>query len=156
MAAARLPPSFVASVFSQSMGHRLTPTERAPRSLRDLVNLLRAEFPFVEADKDKGSDHIGDMIAQFLKIKAGYARWKNPPPQAAEVDAMIQRFNNLRENAAFVTVADDEFDEDRCVSFNLVPGEDVIIAYANQRHQEVASALTERIADALGYCAAVL
>lgn len=138
------------------MGHRLTPTERVTHSLRDLVDSLRNEFPFVKVDKDKGSDHIGDMIAHILKIKAGYSRWKNPPPQASEIDAMIQRWQDVRENAAFITVADDEFDEDRCVSFNLVPGEDVIIGYANQRHQDVASVLTERIAAVLGYHLTVL
>ncbi len=138
------------------MGHRLTPTQRAPHRLRELVESLREAFPVVETDKDKGSDHVGDMIAHFLKVKAGYSRRKNPPPQAAEIDAMIQRLEVLRHNAAFVTIADDEFDEDQCVSFNLVPGEDVIIGYANQRHQDIASALTERIAEVLGYHVSVL
>ncbi len=64
---------------------------------------------------------------------------------------VVQRLEGLRESAAFFTVADDEFDDDRCISFNLVPGEDVIIGYANQMHQEVASAITRRIADVLGY-----
>ena len=142
----------IPSIDVESMGHRLTPTERSPQTLLDLVTLLRDQFPFVDADQEKGSDHIGDMILQFMKIKSGYERWKNPPPQAAEVDVMIQRFNALRENAAFVTVAEDEFDDDRRVSFNLIPGEDIIIGYASQKHQDSATALTERIADKLGYC----
>lgn len=138
------------------MGHRLTPPEGSTRSLCDLVNSLREAFPFVQADKEAGSDHIEDMIATFLKIKAGYARRKIPPPQAVEIDITIQRLEGLRERAAFITVADDEFDDDRCVSFNLVPGEDVLIGYANQTHQDVASAITRRIADVLGYCLAEL
>lgn len=133
------------------MGHRLTPQGGATRTLRDLIKSLREAFTIVEADRDRGSDHIGDMIAHFLRIKAGYARWKDPPPQAAEIDTFIARLEGLRENAAFITVADVEFDEDQCVRFNLVPGEDVIIGYANQRHQDVASALTTRIAHVLGY-----
>lgn len=133
------------------MGHRLKPPEQETRSLRDLVDSLRDAFSFVAANEDEGSDHIGDMIAHFLKVKAGYARWKDPPPEAVEIDAMIERWEGLRGNAAFVTVGDNEFDEDQRVSFNLIPGEDIIIGYANQRHEEVASELTRRIADVLGY-----
>lgn len=138
------------------MGHRLKPPEQETRSLRDLVDSLCDAFSFVAANEDEGSDHIGDMITHFLKIKASYARLKNPPQEAAEIDAMIERWEGLRENAAFVTVADNEFDEDQCVSFNLVPGEDIIIGYANQKHQAVASELTRQIADVLGYQVAEL
>lgn len=133
------------------MGHRLVPSERSPRTLAELVSLLRSEFPIVEADRDKGGDHIGDMITHFLKMKDGFARSKKAPPNVSQIDAIIEELQQQRGNAAYVTVADDEFDEDRCVTFNLVPGEDLIIGYANKKHQDVATTITERIAAVIGY-----
>ncbi|MBX3450846.1 MAG: hypothetical protein KF777_14870 [Planctomycetaceae bacterium] len=138
------------------MGHRLKPTERASRHLDDLVDSLRGAFALVEADAEKGSAIVGDMIAHFLKVKDGYSRWKTPPPQAAEIDALIARFESLREQAAFITLANDESDDDRRISFNLVPGEDIIMGYATPRHEAVVTALTKRVADVLGYEMTVL
>lgn len=134
------------------MGHRLTPTASASqRSLEDLIASLRGAFPIVDADWEKGNDHIGDMIAHFLRMREGYARWKDPPPEAAEIVPLIERLNQLRDKAAYISVAEDDFDEDRCIVFNLVPGEDIIIGYANQRHEDLASPIAIRVAEALGY-----
>lgn len=133
------------------MGHRLKPTERASRHLDDLVDSLRGAFALVEADSAKGSELVGDMIAHFQKVKDGYSRWKTPPPQAAEIDTLIAHFEALRDQAVFITLADDESDGDRRISFNLISGEDIIMGYANQRHEAVATALTKRMADVLGY-----
>lgn len=134
------------------MTHRLTPRRQASkRSLDQLIEALREAFPVVDADREKGADHIGDMIAHFLRVKKGYSRWKNPPPQAAEIDATIERLDALRNNAAFIVVAEDEYDEDQCVTFNLVPGEAIIVGYANQKHQDTAGPIASRVAEVLGY-----
>ncbi len=134
------------------MAHRLIPTNCASaQRLDELIATLREAFPFVTADREKGSDHIGDMITHYLQMKAGYARWKNPPPLAAEIDPMIERLNGLRENAAFIVVSDDEHDEDRSITFNMVPGEEIIVGYANQKHQNAAGPIAIRVAEVLDY-----
>jgi hypothetical protein len=134
------------------MTHRLTPRHLASqRNLDELIDALRESFPFVNADRDKGADHIGDMIAHFFRIKKGYSRWKSPPPQDAQIDATIERLDGLRNNAAFIVVAEDENDEDQCITFNLVPGEPIVVGYANQKHQDTAGPITSRVAEVLGY-----
>lgn len=134
------------------MGHRLTPTEQAKEhSLSDLIETLRDTFLFVHADREKGSDVIGDMIAVFLRIKKSCAERPTGASEAAEFDRKIEHVSKLRDNAAFVTIVDDEDDEDQCINFNLVPGEDIIIGYADRKHEDVASKITERVAEAIGY-----
>lgn len=138
------------------MGHRLTPPAQPSHSLDVLISALREAFPIVEADVEQGSNHIGDMIAHLQKVKAGYARWKTPPAEAAEVDSEIRRLEGLRSNAAFITVATDASNENLVISFNLVPGEDVIVGYANEAHEQAATAIVGKIADVLGYRVDVL
>lgn len=133
------------------MGHRLTPPAHARHSLDELISALREAFPIVEVDFEQGSNYIGDMIAHLQKVRAGYARWKTPPPEAAEVDSEIARLEGLCSNAAFVTVATDASNENLVISFNLVPGEDVIVGYANEAHERVATAIVNQVADVLGY-----
>lgn len=134
------------------MTHRLKPRRSSSiRSLNQLVEALREAFPIVDVDRERGADHIGDMIAHFLRVKQGYSRWKDPPPLAAEIDAAIERLDGLRNNAAFILVAEDEFDEDRQITFNLVPGEPIIVGYGNQKHQDAAGRIATRVAEILGY-----
>jgi|GEM_PF-4154048 len=62
---------------------------------------------------EAGADHVGDLIAHYLRMKD-----------------------------------DDDQDHDRIVSFSPVPGQAIIVGYANAAH-----GLTLRVADVLGYTA---
>jgi hypothetical protein len=134
------------------MAHRLTPTERSSRRTSDeLIVALRDAFPFVEIDRERGSDVVGDTLVALLRMKSGYSRWKDPPPDVARIDSTIARLNELRGQAVFVTVAEAAGDQDRRISFNLIPGEDIIVGYANQKHQDTATPIAIRVAEILGY-----
>lgn len=134
------------------MAHRLTPTEySSKRSLHELIRTLRESFPVVTVDRERGSDHLGDMIAHLIRVRKGYTRWKEPPDYAANIDTMIERLDRLRNNAAFMVVAAVECDDDQCITFNLVPGEAIMIGYANQKHKDMATPISLRVAEVLGY-----
>lgn len=64
-----------------------------------------------------------------------------------ELDSMTERWSSHRGNAAYVVVADVDDDEDRCVDFNLVPGEEILIGCANARHEELSEPLAKNCAD---------
>jgi hypothetical protein len=138
------------------MGHRLTPPAHAPRSLDELISALREVFPIVEVDFEQGGNHIGDMIDHLQRVKAGYTRWKTLCPEADEVDSEIRRLEEQRSNAAFITVGTGANNKNLMISFNLVPGEDVIVGYANEAHERAATAISREIADVLGYSVDVL
>jgi hypothetical protein len=66
------------------MGHRLEATGgKSYLSPQTVVEIVQEEFACVDVDQSAGADQVGDIIAHLLRIKAGYARWKNPP-QALE------------------------------------------------------------------------
>ncbi len=56
------------------MGHRLKPSDGMPYlAPAEVIERLRDEFACVDADAEAGADHVGDMIAAFLRMKSGYA-----------------------------------------------------------------------------------
>lgn len=139
------------------MGHRLKPHDGMPYlAPAEVVDRLRDSFGHVDADADAGVDHVGDMIAHFLRMKAGYERWKEPPPYAAEIDAEIERLEAVRSEAVSVVVTENPADEDTSFSFDVIPGEDIVIGYANARHEQVATPLVLRAAESLNYKAEAL
>jgi hypothetical protein len=135
-----------------SMAHHLVPHPGSEYHMpADVVDRLREEFPFVEVDREAGSDHVGDMITHFLRMKAGYERWKTPPPEAKELEQMIERLSRRRNEAVLVTVADDLSSEFGYVTFVVVPGEPLFFDCSCQQHEEAATSLVERIARNLNY-----
>jgi hypothetical protein len=134
------------------MGHRLKPHEGmsylAPAEVADR---LRECFAYVDVDGEAGAEHVGDMIVQFLRMKQGYQRWKQPPPEAAEIDQVIARLEAVRNESVQVAITEDPADDDTSLSFAVVPGEDIIIGYANARHERIATPLVMRAAEALNY-----
>ncbi|MCA8986556.1 MAG: hypothetical protein KDA78_02885 [Planctomycetaceae bacterium] len=133
------------------MSHSLTPTDTTPLApLDDMLERLREEFPVFESDRERGEDIIGDMIAHWLKMKRTWESWSKPG-DTTELSELITHWQNHRGNAAYCVVADVDSDEDRCITFNLVLGEEILISYANARHQELSTPLTKRVASTLGY-----
>lgn len=134
------------------MSQSLTPGEDTPsRTLDEMLDLLRCSFRVVQFDREMGDEHIQSMIEHWNRMKLGYARHKNPPPAAAQIDAHIKEANRKVGNAAFVLVADDPNDEDQSVRFNLVPDDEILIGFANRAHEDAATGLVERIAVVLEY-----
>ncbi|MGY8769163.1 MAG: hypothetical protein ACKVH8_12155 [Pirellulales bacterium] len=134
------------------MPHSLTPNANTPkRTLDELLHVLRDNFSVFESDRDKGDQHITQMIGHWQRMLDGYKRWKDPPPQIGELQSQMERFSALRGNAAFVVVAADEYNEDLAVSFNLIPDEEILIGYANQTHQDMATQISFRVATVLCY-----
>jgi hypothetical protein len=133
------------------MAHSLVPTESTPRrSLDEILELLRGEFPVFDADRKRGDDIISEMIACWLRMKRTRESW-NKPGDTNGLDSMIEHWSAIQGNAAFVVVADVDNDEDRSIAFNLVPGEEILIGYANAKHEESSEPLTKRVAQTLGY-----
>ncbi len=116
-----------------------------------IVNLLRGEFEFVDADQAAGANHVGDMIAHLMRIKEGYDRWKDPPPDAAQINVNIAKLEAARDGAINVTLSDDPSSEFRYVSFTIIPGEPLFLGYCCQHHEDEAVPLLQRLAFALGY-----
>lgn len=134
------------------MTDRLTPLPDSPtRTLDEMIGCLREEFRFVDADLHRGSDHIGDMITQFLRMIDGFRKWPRPPEYADEIRSAIDRLSGKRESAAYIVLGDDANEEDSLIEFNLVPGEDIVIGYTGQNHEEIGSLYARRVAEALGY-----
>lgn len=134
------------------MGHRLKPHEGMPYlAPPEVVDRLREWFADVDVDREAGVDHVGDMIVQFLRMKQGYQHWKRPPPEAAQIDEIIARLEAVRNESVQVVITEDPADDDTSLSFAVVPGEDIIIGYANARHERIATPLVMRAAEALNY-----
>jgi hypothetical protein len=74
-----------------------------------------------------------------------------PDAKTGRLGVFSESADGLRNNAAFMIVAEDEYDEDQCITFNLAPGEVIVIGYANQKHQDTASPIAVRVAEVLGY-----
>lgn len=133
------------------MSHSLTPPESTPiASLSEMLQRLSAEFAVFKSDRERGDDMIGDMIAHWLKLKKTWES-RGKPRDTTELDEMIARWQTHRGNAAYCVAADIDGDEDRCIAFNLVPGEEILVGYANAQHEELSTPLTKRVASALGY-----
>lgn len=136
------------------MAHRLEPhSKQAFLSPDEVLERLRDEFRCVEADREAGADHVGDMIAALLRMKAGQER---RPVQyrthdVAELDRTIARLEQVREQAISVSVGDDSATEFGQVNFAIVPEEPLLIGYSCRQHEDVATGLSNRIATVLNY-----
>ena len=134
------------------MGHQLSPQKGASHlTPKEIVDRLCDAFEYVSSDAGVGAEQVGDMIAQLRRMKAGFKKRKDPPPMAAEVDKQLDRLEKVKSEALNIVVIDDPLDEDASFSFTAIPGDDLMIGYANAQHESVASPLVKRAAEAIGY-----
>lgn len=134
------------------MPHSLTPNaDTAKRTLDELLGVLLENFAVVDIDRARGDQYIDQMLAQWQRMLDGYKRWKEPPPQVGELESQMAKFSSYRGNAAFVQVGEEANNADLTVAFNLIPGEEIIIGYANQTHQDRATPIALGVASKLGY-----
>lgn len=120
------------------MAHRLYPiTEGGYLEPQEIVRRLRAEFDFVEADPDAGTEHVVDMIKQFQRMEM-------PQEVIDEHRAMLGK-------AISIIVSDREDFEDDYFSFTAMPGGYPFIGYSSLHHEEAAAPLVERACKILRY-----
>lgn len=120
------------------MAHRLFPnTERAPLEPKEIVRRLRAEFDFVEADADAGTEVVADMILQFQRMQV-------PPEVIEEHRAMLGK-------AIRIVVSDREDFDDDYLTFTAMPGDYPLIGYSSRQHEDAAAPLVERVCKILQY-----
>ena len=119
------------------MSHRLCPPiGHSFLEPEEVVERMRDEFAFCNANAEEGADVVGDMIAKLIELKA---------PQAIIDDAIAGR-----ERAISITVADDMASDDY-LSFTVRPGEGPLIGYYSAQHEAATRNLLERCASALNY-----
>jgi hypothetical protein len=119
------------------MAHRLYPIEGEPIEPREIVRRLRAEFDFVKADADAGSEVVANMITQFQRMNA-------PRETIAEHRAMLG-------SAIHIVVSDRENFGDDYLSFTAMPGGYPFIGYSSREHEDSAAPLLERACKILRY-----
>ena len=118
------------------MAHRLSPKPgRHYLTPSEVVRRLREEFAIVQADQDAGADHVGDMIAQFLRMR----------PQE-----IIETHRKAQTEAIRVTVAD-EAEGEACLSFVAMPDDGLFIGCHSGQHEQSTEGVLRRCAEALGY-----
>jgi hypothetical protein len=119
------------------MSHKLYPFKGRPfLKPEEVVERLREEFGFCDADQEQGADDVGDVIAKLIELKA---------PQPI-IDAAIAG----RNRSYSVTVADDMASK-KSLSFIVRPGEGLLIGYHSAQHKGEVRDLVERCAKALNY-----
>src|SRR4051812_8996384 len=124
------------------MAHRRSPKHgRDYLTPSEVVRRLREEFAIVQADQDAGADHVGDMIAQFLRMRA---------PRE-----IIEAHRKAQPEAIRVTVAD-EAEGKACSSFVAMPDDGLFIGCHSGQREQSTEGLLRRCAEALGYEAEVV
>jgi|CXWL01.1.fsa_nt_gi hypothetical protein len=116
---------------------RLAPYEGAEYlDTDDVVARLRGEFAHVQADRDLGYDHMGDVIAKLLVLQA--------PQEIIDQQLAIQ------DRTISVAVTDDSA-SDAYLSFFVKPDLPIVCCLNVGQEAEVVRPLVERCARALGY-----
>ena len=119
------------------MAHQLSPrTGRIYLTPSEVVRRLREEFAVVDVDGDAGADHVGDMIAQFLRMRAP--------------EEIVEAHRRAQSEAIQVTIAD-EPEGDPSLTFVVMPDDVVFIGYHSLEHEQETEGLLRRCAEALGY-----
>ena len=120
------------------MGHRLFPiVEGAYLEPEEVAHRLRAEFRFVDADRNAGADVVERAIREFRK--------SNAPEEL--LDAL--RRQSLK--AIRIIVSDRTgFDEDY-VEFTAMQGGPPYVQYRSGRHVAAAAPLLAKVCRVLGY-----
>jgi hypothetical protein len=120
------------------MGHRLFPiVEGAYLEPEEVAHRLRAEFPFVDADRNAGADVVERAIREFRK--------SNAPEELLDAT----RRQSLK--AIRIIVADRTgFDEDY-LEFTVMPGGPPYVPYLSGRHVTAAAPVLSKVCKVLGY-----
>src|SRR5688572_4791969 len=111
-------------------------------SVDDVLDRLRDEFRFVEADAAAGVERVGDWIAQYGRL----GRHEIP-----DLERAVERLEQVRGEAVQIALFDDPSSRHAYLSFTLIPGEPLLIDYSSPEHEEAVRPFVERCASALDY-----
>lgn len=106
-----------------------------------VVNRLKSEFSYVEADGEEGRRHVLEIIE---RLKADGSR--------RHVDhQVVERLARVKNRALFVCFGDDAGSDLATLETYIVPGMPLAFEYASVTHENVVQHLLTRCAAALGY-----
>jgi hypothetical protein len=106
-----------------------------------LVNRLKSEFSYVEADGEEGPRYVLETIE---RLKADMSWW--------HVDHhMVERLDRVKNRALFVCFGDDAGSDLATLGTYVIPGMPLVFEYASVTHEHAAQHLLTRCAAALGY-----
>jgi len=119
------------------VGHcRLLPPAAGALTPDDVLELLKPQFPYVEADLRRGDEHIDGMIAQFRRTDA-----------PADI---IDLWNSRKGKTYFVTIFTRDH-EDHGVHFCVAPDEPIFVGFCSPTHEKNGSEIMKQCAEILGY-----
>jgi hypothetical protein len=100
-----------------------------------VVEMLRAHFEFVEVDLERGVEVASDMLMALRQMGADAG--------------LLETITRNLENAVWMSVGDDETNEETCIGFNVIP--EMQIFTSADPYQGASALLIERVAAVLGY-----
>ncbi len=106
-----------------------------------VVNRLKSEFSYVEADGEEGRRHVLDTIE---KLKADMS-WRHVDHQ------MVERLARVKNRALFVCFGDDAGSDLATLGTYVIPGMPLAFEYTSVTHEHAVKHLLTRCAAALGY-----
>ena len=125
------------------MAHRLSPvTDGNYLEPKEIVRRMRAEFNYVQADADAGTEVVADMLKQFERMKAPIT--------------IIEAHRAMLGKSISIEVYDREDYEYDYLTFTAMPKNDLLIGYSSLQHEEAAAPLLERVCKILRYQAKLL
>jgi hypothetical protein len=124
------------------MADRLLPnTASGYLTPRVVVNRLKSEFSYVEADGEEGRRHVVETIE---RLKADNS--------SRYVDhQLVQKLTRIKNRAIFVCFGDDASSDLALLSTYVIPGMPLAFEYASLTHEQAVRHLLTRCAVALGY-----
>jgi hypothetical protein len=106
-----------------------------------VVNRLKSEFSYVEADGEEGRRHVLETIE---RLKADRSR-RHGDHQA------VEQLARIKNRAIFVCFGDDASSDLALLSTYVIPGMPLAFEYASVTHEHAVQHLLTRCAAALGY-----
>jgi hypothetical protein len=106
-----------------------------------VVNRLKSEFSYVEADGEEGRRYVVETIER-LKAETS----------SRYVDhQLVQKLTRIKNRAIFVCFGDDASSDLTLLSTYVIPGMPLAFEYASVTHEHAVRQLLTRCAVALGY-----
>jgi hypothetical protein len=106
-----------------------------------VVNRLKSDFPYVEADGEEGRRYVLEIIE---RLKADMS--------LRHIDQqMVERLARVKNRALFVCFGDDAGSDMAILGTYVIPGMPLVFEYASVAHENAVQPLLMRCAVALGY-----
>lgn len=107
-----------------------------------VVNRLKTEFSYVEADGEEGRRHV---LAAIERLRA------DTDSHTPADHHLLGRLTQVKNRALFVCFGDDPGSEVAILGLYVVPGMPLVIEYRSSEHEQAVQHLLARCAASLGY-----